>query len=408
MDVYIARQPIFSRNMRIYGYELLYRKSSVNSFDGVDDDLATTEVLYNSFLVVGLDNLTNGAKAFINFSKNLIDSEIPLLLPKDKVIVEILRDLGYQIALDDFVLNEANLPLLGYADIIKIEYPRWSLKKQIALLKHYKGKIKFLAEKIETREDFRKANELGYDYFQGYFFSKPKMINSKEIKTLNTTLFNIIDELNSEDPDFRLSYKLLKLANSVYIGALYAIKTIEQALAALGTRKLYQWISLMLIKDVQDVENTEIIKLSLIRGKLMSLLADELGRKDKATDYFFAGIFSFIDILLNRPMEDILTELPLSEDVKGALLGEPIMICAKCLIIFWPSRRRNGAKWKNCPQPMESAWADLWSSTLTRSNGQTRWIIKTAIPERAEPEAFAPPQNDIPLRLDIFCNMFKP
>lgn len=348
MDVYIARQPIFSRNMRIYGYELLYRKSSVNSFDGVDDDLATTEVLYNSFLVVGLDNLTNGAKAFINFSKNLIDSEIPLLLPKDKVIVEILereqatqatveacariRDLGYQIALDDFVLNEANLPLLGYADIIKIEYPRWSLKKQIALLKHYKGKIKFLAEKIETREDFRKANELGYDYFQGYFFSKPKMINSKEIKTLNTTLFNIIDELNSEDPDFRalsdmisrdlgLSYKLLKLANSVYIGALYAIKTIEQALAALGTRKLYQWISLMLIKDVQDVENTEIIKLSLIRGKLMSLLADELGRKDKATDYFFAGISSFIDILLNRPMEDILTELPLSEDVKGALLG---------------------------------------------------------------------------------------
>lgn len=349
MDIYIARQPVFDRKMQIYGYELLYRKSHINSFEEADDDRATAEVLCNAFLVIGIDDLTSGSMAFINFSKELIESDIPLLLPKDKVVFEVLerskatqatidacariRSLGYQVALDDFALDDDNIPLLGSVDILKIEYHGLSLDKQAMLLKRYKGKIRFLAEKIETREDYQKAYELGYDYFQGYFFSKPYMITSKEIKTLNITLFNIINELRSPDPSFDklaemishdlgLSYKLLKLANSVYVGSRSKIRTVNRALTTLGTRELYQWASLMLIKDVQTLENAELIKLSLIRGKLMSLLADERKENGNTSDYFYTGIFSSIDILLNRPMEDILAGLPLSDAVEEALLGK--------------------------------------------------------------------------------------
>ncbi|MGE4548096.1 MAG: EAL and HDOD domain-containing protein [Intestinibacillus sp.] len=337
--------------MRIYGYELLYRQGLQNSFSstgGIDDDIATAEVLYNSFFVVGINDLTDGTKAFINFSKALMDSDVPLMLPKEKVIVEVLerekatpatlaacariRSLGYQLALDDFVFDEDNLPLLGYTDIIKVEYPSMDLSQQAALLKKYHGKIKFLAEKIETREEYQKAKELGYHYFQGYFFSKPAMINSKEILTLNTTLFSVIEELNAQEPDLKiiaelitgdlgLSYKLLKLANSVYVGAKSKIKTITQALTTLGIRELYQWISLMMIKDMQNIENAETIKQSLVRGKFMSMLAEEIGRPENTSEYFFTGSFSMIDILLNRSMGEILAGLPLTEEVKEALLG---------------------------------------------------------------------------------------
>lgn len=344
MDIFIARQPIFDRKHNIYGYELLFRQSNNNYFVEMDDDIATTQLLYNTFFVFGIDALTDGSKAFINVSKGLIDSDLLNLLPKDKIIIEVLeRDkatqatfdacerfkaLGYKLALDDFILDEDNTPLMSQADIIKIEFPSLSLDIQAALIKKHKNKITFLAEKIETREDYAIALKLGYDLFQGYFFSKPMMLNSKDIKFLNTNLFRIVEELNLPEPsyvkiteimkaDLGLSYKLLKLVNSAYIAPRSKVKSIQQALTFLGTRELYQWISLMMLNDVQDAENSEIIKQSLIRGKLMSVLAHE---KD-TSEYFFTGIFSMIDVILNKNLNDVLDDLPLSANVKDALLG---------------------------------------------------------------------------------------
>jgi EAL and modified HD-GYP domain-containing signal transduction protein len=193
--------------------------------------------------------------------------------------------------------------------------------------------VVFLAEKIETREDYKKAAELGYDLFQGYYFSKPAMIKSKDIKTVNSSLLAVIDELNKTEPsyfritdiiesDLGLSYKLLRLANSVYIGAKYKVKSITQALNYLGTRELYQWISLMILKDLQYNENGELIKQSLIRGKLMNTLAIEFHQRDQNSDYFFIGIFSLIDVILSKSFEELLVGLPLSDKVKNTLLGE--------------------------------------------------------------------------------------
>ena len=351
MDVYIARQPIFDSHMNIFGYELLYRQSNENYFIEMDDDQATSELIINSFLIFGLNDLTDGTKALINFSKDMINSEVPFLLPKDNVIFEILerkeatqetveaceklRSMGYKLALDDLVMDDSFLPLIDKVDIIKVEYPSVSYEDQRDFIKKYRKKsnIKFLAEKIETREDYQLATEIGYDYFQGYFFSKPAIVNTKEIVTLKTSLISILRELNNSTPsyaviadiiqsDLGLTYKLLKLANSVYMGSKYKINSIYQALSYIGIKEINQWVSLMMVKELQNVENSEMIKLSLIRGKFMELIAAELKYGKNVSEYFFTGMFSFIDVLMNKPMEEVLKGLPFSNEVKQALLGE--------------------------------------------------------------------------------------
>jgi EAL and modified HD-GYP domain-containing signal transduction protein len=349
MNVYIGRQPIFDRKNAIFGYELLFRQNNANYFTAMDDDIATAEVIYNSFLVFGIDNITDGSIAFINFSKNLVASDFIGMLPKNQIVVEILeresatqatldacikfRDMGYTLAVDDFVLDEDNLPLLDLIDIVKVEFPSVSINDQASLITKYKHKVKFLAEKIESREEYASAVKLGYDFFQGYFFSKPSVLNSKDIGLINANLIRIIEELNQSEPNYKkiaaiiemdlsLSYKLLRLVNSAYISPRYGITSIRQALNFLGTREMYQWISLMMIKDMQTAENSELVKQSLIRGKLMSLLCVETKQHAAIFEYFFTGIFSLMDILLNQSIADLLKGLPLTNNVKQALLGE--------------------------------------------------------------------------------------
>lgn len=349
LDIYIARQPIFDKNMQVLGYELLYRQSMHNFFPGLDDNQATGELIYNTFLVMDLQELTDGGLAFINFSKELLESEVPFLLPPKNVVVEVLerdqatqstidacrrlRKAGYTLALDDFVLDEQNSPLIGMADIIKVEYPSVSHSAQRALIQKYGPGIKFLAEKIETREEYQTAVELGYDYFQGYFFSKPTVIGSREVQSLDANVVRILNELSLSEPnygvirhliesDLGLSYKLLKLANSIRYEAKNRISTIAQALAYIGTRELRQWAAIMALKRAENIENSELIKLSLVRGKLMELMAKKLLSNQSSEDFFLTGSFSFIDVLLESPMEDILKGLPLAQEVKQALMGE--------------------------------------------------------------------------------------
>ena len=346
---FIARQPIFDRHMGIYGYELLYRKGKDNFFIQTDDDQATTELIYNTSLVFGLYDLTDGTKAFINFSKELVDSNIPTLLPKKCIIIEVLersettqatleackriKSLGYSLALDDFVFDEKNLPLLEYADIVKVDFLSVPPENQAALIQKHKKHIQFLAEKVETREDYERALSLGYDFFQGYFFCKPSMFKSKDIASLNINLFNILRELNTIDPSFSniaaiiqgdlgLSLKLLKLANSAYFGARSEVKSILHALSYIGLNELYQWISIIMLKDYSNVENAELVKMSLNRAKLMELVSREIYPGENTNEFYFTGMFSFIDVLLNQDMEKVLAGLPLPVNVKQALLGE--------------------------------------------------------------------------------------
>lgn len=349
MDVYVARQPIFDRNMNVLGYELLYRRSINNFYEGFNDNQATAELINNAFLTMHFHELTGGTKAFINFTLDMVIKEIPQLLPKESTVVEVLegfeisdklveacrqlREDGYIIALGDFVHKESNQALIETAHIVKIDFSTTGIDIQRRLIEKYKNKVKFLAEKVETREEYQLALDMGYDYFQGYFFSKPVIIKSKEIDSINMNLIRIMGLLNEKEPDFQkitaiietdigLSYKLLKLANSVIFGSINRIQSINHALVQLGITELRKWIFILMLKDIQSIENKELIKNCLIRAKFMELLCVDIGKNESKLDYFLTGMFSSIDVLMNRDMKLIVDELPLTDDVKGALLGE--------------------------------------------------------------------------------------
>ncbi|ABR49119.1 diguanylate phosphodiesterase [Alkaliphilus metalliredigens QYMF] len=368
MEVYVGRQPIFDRKMNVLGYELLYRRSINNFYEGTDDSQSTAALINNAFFAMELYELTSGTRAFINFSKEMILGEIPLLLPKEKIVVEILeraetsdklinackklREKGYIIALDDFVFNEIDLPLIEIAHIIKVEFNNVDYSRQHQLIKQYKNSVKFLAEKVETREEYELALNMGYDYFQGYFFGKPMVMKGREIDGLNTTLMRVLSELNQQEPEYQkiteiietdlgLSYKMLKGANSIFFESKKQTYFIKHTLIRLGLVEVKKWVYLMMLKDIQVVENKELIRNCLIRGKLMELLSSEKGTKNKPIEYFLTGMFSSIDVLLNRSMNEIVEELPLSIDVKEALLGgnneirQSLHIVLNCEMLNW-------------------------------------------------------------------------
>ena len=351
MDVHVARQPIFDRKKKVYGYELLFRLGLENKFTEVDGDLATSIVITNSFLVIGMEKLTRGKKAFINFTGNLLLDETATILPKDFLVVEILenidpsseiisacrklKDSGYALALDDFIFEPKFTPLIMLADIIKVDFTL-SDEEEIRSLIDKFGKqkgIQFLAEKVETPEQFQVALDMGFAYFQGYFFSKPIIISSKDIEGYKLNVLNILHELNKPDANFgriegiikhdvSISYKILRFINSAFFGFQTNIQSIKQALTLLGLNDFRKWLYLIIVKSVGTDKPDELMVSSIVRARFCESLAGKTPLKNRNSELFFLGMFSMIDTFMDRSMEDVLKKLSLSDDITKTLLGE--------------------------------------------------------------------------------------
>ncbi|MBP2630343.1 MAG: diguanylate phosphodiesterase metal dependent hydrolase domain containing protein [Firmicutes bacterium] len=347
-NIHVARQPIFDAKLNVFGYELLFRNSFINSCDILDGDQATLDVITSSFLMIGIDTLTYGKKAFINFTANSLKNNIPSMLPKELIGIELLENIkpdeeiidtckklketGYLLILDDFTFNPEYLPLIKLADIIKIDFrstPSNERKQIIQRLCNYP--IKFLAEKVETQEEFQDAIHMGYSYFQGYFFCKPLIVSGKTLPIYKTNYLRILGEINKPELDFKkieaiikqdvsLSYKLLKFINSSIFGFKTKISSLQHALTLLGQNELIKWISLIALKGVADDKPGELILNSLIRARFAEKLASAKLSKQHTSDAFLMGMLSHIDVLLDRPLHAVLAEIPLDEAIKQALL----------------------------------------------------------------------------------------
>lgn len=336
----------------VYGYELLYRDFSEEKANMVNGDSATSQVLINSFSTIGIESITQKKKAFINFTKKLLIKEIPTIFDKEIIIVEVLENievteklikvckrlktLGYIIALDDFVFDKSYLPLISFIDIIKVDFLH-SNKSQRAEIEKIASEynITLLAEKIETREEFVRAQKLGYSYFQGYFFKKPEIVEENEIPIYPNNYLKALEELNKEIPnidkvaeivkrDMSLSYKLLKLINSAAFGLRCEIKSIKQALVILGIEEMKMWINLIVIKKISEDEPKEIMRTSLIRAKTAEKLGMQLSKKVdiNKSELFMMGLFSLLDTLMHRNLNTLMQELPISTKVKDAIVGK--------------------------------------------------------------------------------------
>jgi len=354
MKVFVARQPILDRENKIIAYELLYRNDYLfNAYDHTNGDQATADVIINTFFNIGSNHATNDRKCFINFTENLLKLRIPTYFPKEKIVIEILEDVnptgevlqvcqelkneGYTIALDDFKLDGINhqaAKFLPYTDIIKVDFQSTSVEERKEIIRESKKRnIEILAEKIETFEEYLIALKEGFNYFQGYYFSKPIILSTYDIPENFQTYFLILNELKLPNPniqklssiieaDLSLSYKLLKMINSPLYGTINKVKSIQQAIVLLGLKEIEKWIFVLTIRETKEKSHIhqDLIYLSLIRAKFCELFASKFGQEENKSSYFITGLFSLIDALLHRPMEKILEGLPLEDEIKLALL----------------------------------------------------------------------------------------
>jgi len=350
MDIFIARQPIFDMKKKVYAYELLYRAGDENQSNVIDGDQATSSVVANTLMLIGLDSLTQGRMAFINFTRQLIQNEIPTVFSNELLVVEILEDiipdaefmkacrnlkeLGYVLALDDFVLDYPYEEIVDLVDIIKVDFLLTSMSERTAIIQKYQDRnIRFLAEKVETLEQFEEAIRAGYTYFQGYFFSKPVIMKHKDIEPATFNYIKILQELDGPEPEYEniasiiefdvsLSYKLLRLINSAAFYSNSRVTSLKHALVMLGFKEIRKWISIVMLRELGADKPDEIIRTCLLRGKMGEILSKQFGLKARKTEVFLMGMFSMIDTLMNQEMEEALELLPLEDDVKAGILGE--------------------------------------------------------------------------------------
>ncbi|MEK5233193.1 HDOD domain-containing protein [Lysinibacillus sp. FSL K6-0232] len=357
MEVFIGRQPIFNLHEQIVAYELLYRGNNINAFPLVDSDAATIDVLVNSFLSIGFEEVTKGKPGFVNFTENLLMSSIHEFLNPSQVVIEILENVpltpelvervielkqhGFQIALDDFIMDEQVEiydELFKQVDYIKIDFLASSIVKRMEVEQKVKESfphIQLLAEKVETRHQFEVAKSSGYVLFQGYFFEKPQIVQATDIPANTIQYIHIISLLKEEEPniqllaenierDISLTYKLLQMINNSSKRSKSKVRSIKQAIVLLGIPNLRKWIYLLAMREIDMDTDSDIFKeilcTSLFRAKVCEKLAKLTYRKN-FSEYFLVGMFSLIDTLLQRPMEAILQQLPFSEAITNTILG---------------------------------------------------------------------------------------
>lgn len=346
MDVFVARQPIFDKEKSIYAYELLFRSGESNGFPDIDGDIATSSLLSSSFFTVGVDKVGSGKKTFINFTEDLLLKGTPQMFPPEKLVVEILENVtptpeitaackslkekNYIVALDDFVYTNDFDSLLELADIIKVDFrltPVATLEEMLKSLSRFNCRL--LAEKVETYEEFNAALEMGFDYFQGYFFSKPEVLKNKDLSTSSISLLQLISEINNAefDPDalekiilqdVSISYKLLTYINSAHFSRIQPIKSIKQAISYLGEKPLKLFVSLIATSRLAEDKPQELLKTATIRARFLELIGKQTGANSE--ELFLLGLFSCIDAMLDKSLESILKRLPLSAEINQALL----------------------------------------------------------------------------------------
>jgi len=347
-QIYIGRQPILNRLKKTFGYELLFRHSTMQCANVTDNLKATANVMVNALNNIGISKLIGNKKGFINVDEQVLASGVTDLLPSKITVFELLETVdindtvielcrtakkgGYEIALDDFVYKGAS-PILNIASYIKIDvmaYSKEAIEAISKLLKQYPSKL--VAEKVETKDDFDFCYNLGFDYFQGYFFAKPSIISAKSISPTQMVLldlsrmlakeaeFYVIERIFRQNPELHI--KLLQFMNSASFYTAQKITSIGQSIALLGYRNLQKWVTLLLFAgEGYDMKSTPLFERAVLRGRIMELLTGKITHDTSTADTaFITGVLSLVDTLFQSPLESVLKDLNLSEEINNALL----------------------------------------------------------------------------------------
>ena len=341
----MARQPIYNRAGEVYAYELLYRsaKGTQASNIGTEEE---AQALANALVDIGLDQLVGHKLAFVNIPESLLHSEALRLLPRERVVLELLETLSYnketetainrllrlryRVAFDDYIFATNQKPFLDKVSLVKVdvmETPMNVLEREMGSLKE-RG-LKTLAEKVETKEMHRKCMSLGFDFFQGYYYARPELMSSRGIAPRKQVMVSLLAKLQDEDAslteieklimaDANLAFRLLRLVNSAGFGVKTGVASVKVAISMLGISKVQALASLLLISS-ESGDSPELITTALVRARMCEQLALEHGYSDPAM-HFTVGLFSLLDAILDTPMQTVVSMVPLPEKVKNALV----------------------------------------------------------------------------------------
>lgn len=345
--VRVARQPILDGEAQLIGYELLFREPPAETAEVLDDRAATATVIVDGLLDVGLFDLVGGARAYLNVSRDFLLSVRPLPLPPQRVVLEILEDQvvdedlfdvldelieqGFTIALDDFRLTPETEQLVSYASIIKVdvlEHAGEALEELVAELRAQEPPLTLLAEKVETREEFERCRELGFQAFQGYFFAKPSQVQQQRLPSQGLTALSAMADLTATEDfdelnriitrDVGLSMRLLRYANSAYVALPRRVGSVQEGLTWLGATTVRRFAMMAALASAHDIPDVLLVT-ALVRGRMCQVLCGA-GDGPAGDSYFTVGLFSVADALTNAPMHDVIEQLPFREDIAEALL----------------------------------------------------------------------------------------
>jgi EAL and modified HD-GYP domain-containing signal transduction protein len=344
---FIARQPIFDKRLQVYAYELLFRGGPQNYFQPSRN--ASSSVIADAVTLFDLQNLTGHARAFLNVDELALRLGAPRLLPPERIVVEILetvnptdeivaicrelRSAGYVLALDDFIDDPKMAPLVELAQFLKIDFQLLDAEERTRLAKKYaNGKLALLAEKVETEAELTLARHLGYSFFQGYFFCKPSMIETREIpgdKLLQLELLNavaapeldapVIEQLFYREPS--LLYRLLRYLNLPRFAVSMEIHSVRQALSHLGEQEFRRWVSIFAVVAMSSGKPPELVRTALTRAYFCEEISGAVGLADKKASLFLMGLLSISDALLDNPIAAVLRSVPVAQEARTALVG---------------------------------------------------------------------------------------
>lgn len=345
---YIARQAILDRNHQTIGYELLFRDSPDNKFPEIDQDVASSKLIIQNHFQGDINAICLGKISFINFTEKCLINKYPLMFDKSSIVIELVghktvterllkivkfySDRGYKVALTEYDLTSKWDALFPFISMIKIDTEVVNAKRLRPLVEKIKNfDIKLIAEKVETNFQLQSLAEVGFNYYQGYFYHQPEIIEGQTLAPIKTQMLHLISEtfnqpLNYDhiaeivSHDVNLSVGLLKLVNNVATGTRVEITSLKQATAYLGEEKLKQFVTILALSKLTSSKTDEIAKQSLITAKLMSSLAKESAFMEISDFAFITGLLSSVEVILATPLTEIIKTMPLAKPIEEALV----------------------------------------------------------------------------------------
>lgn len=346
-EVFIGRQPILDTKMNVFAYELQFHQGLNPNEKTLE---ATAALIKKTQEEVGFQSIVGEHTAMLHLPSQLIKKdaipefdenhelvlEIPNSALHDATVLRNLKELkseGSSIALDCFVDDDSSVKLASISDYVKIDpnqYDEMKLKTMIEDL--HEQQVKVIALYVDTEEKFQHLKKLGFDYFQGYFFNNPVMINGQKLTGNKLILLQLLAKVNDPKTDFHelsniisqdvaLSHKLLIAINNPATMIPIKVDSVADALRYLGLKRLKFWVNMLMLSGLSDVPQ-ELLTTSLMRARFCEMLAELSDRTTDKDAFFLVGLFSSLGAFFKTPIEDIVEEMPLTEDIKEALISQ--------------------------------------------------------------------------------------